>query len=608
MFKGLLDWIRRVEAAPGSSSGEESVLIDAGPRHRVIDTNLRARLQPLHELGRGGMSSVHAARDLQLLRSAALKVMHPQAAASSVNHQQFIVEARITAQLDHPSVVPVYEFGQDADGVPYITMRQIGGQTLESLIHADPGERLAPDNLRQVVRVLLRVCEALGYAHSRGVVHRDVKPSNVMIGDFGEVYIMDWGVALADPALAQGEAVRITAPHEPGVEQAATVGTPAYMAPELTVDDLRQQGPWTDIFGVGATLYHVLAGQPPYGNQGQLSAVMAAAARGDRAPLLERPANGGAPPALVRIAQRAMAIEPTRRHPDMAALGEELQAFLEGRGPSIEIHHPPGALIVAEGDVGDCGYIIRSGQCRVFCVDGGAKRILRELGPGDVYGEVAVFSGGPRSSSVEAVTAVTLELLTRETLLGGAPRDAALLRFVTALAERFVDVDRRERRQALHPPVSGHAQRLRDWLAEHRVQAEFLTFARSVHSVREAVEVSGHPVERFTKSIVMVDEQGRAIVAVVPAESRASTERVRKALGLAQRPRVASAEECMELLDQQVGGNAPLNAGQATVLVDPLVLEKDWILTGGGDDRSLVRITTAELRRVVEPRVVRVRK
>lgn len=156
--------------------------------------------------------------------------------------------------------------------------------------------------------------------------------------------------------------------------------------------------------------------------------------------------------------------------------------------------------------------------------------------------------------------------------------------------------------------MSPHAQRLRDWLEHHGVDAEMLRFGESVHSVEEAVAASGHPVERFTKSIVMVDGAGRPIIAVVPADSRASTERVRKALDLPARPRVAEAAETEALLGQQVGGNSPLNAGTATVLVDPRVLARDWILTGGGDARTLVRISIAELRRVVPFTEVRVRK
>lgn len=156
--------------------------------------------------------------------------------------------------------------------------------------------------------------------------------------------------------------------------------------------------------------------------------------------------------------------------------------------------------------------------------------------------------------------------------------------------------------------TSIHVERIVEWIERNGVQAEVLRFERSVYSVDEAVAASGHPVDRFTKSIVMLTDDGRVVVAVVPAHSRASTDRVRKALGLPGRPRIATPEESEALLGQRVGGNSPLNAGDAVVLVDPMVLEKDWFLTGGGDDRCLVRITTAELRRVVAFTEVRVRK
>jgi prolyl-tRNA editing enzyme YbaK/EbsC (Cys-tRNA(Pro) deacylase) len=149
---------------------------------------------------------------------------------------------------------------------------------------------------------------------------------------------------------------------------------------------------------------------------------------------------------------------------------------------------------------------------------------------------------------------------------------------------------------------------MRRWLAANEVEAEFMSFDISVYSVTEAVAASGHPVERFTKSIVMVTEDGQGIIAMVPADCRASTDRVRKALGLQQRPRVATAEETLALTGQQAGGNSPLNPGSATVLMDPRVLEKDWLVTGGGDDRSLVRIGTAELCRVARFTEARVRK
>lgn len=155
--------------------------------------------------------------------------------------------------------------------------------------------------------------------------------------------------------------------------------------------------------------------------------------------------------------------------------------------------------------------------------------------------------------------------------------------------------------------MSEVADRIEAWLRENEVEAEFLRFASSVHTVDEAVAESGIPIEHFTKSIALVTDSGHAIVAVVPADSRASTERVRKALDLVERPRVATASESEAKLGQQLGGNCPFGVGGATVLVDPRVMAREWVVVGGGDDRSLVRISTAELRRAVHFTEVRVR-
>lgn len=153
-----------------------------------------------------------------------------------------------------------------------------------------------------------------------------------------------------------------------------------------------------------------------------------------------------------------------------------------------------------------------------------------------------------------------------------------------------------------------YSLKLQDWLHQNDVEAELLSFAESVHSVEEAVAVSGYPVERITKSIVMLTPADDVVIAMVPASKRASTERVRKFLKLEERPRIAGAEEIEKRLGQRAGGNSPLNAADATVLLDPQLLEMDWILTGGGDDRHLVKISVNELRRIVDHTVTRVRK
>ncbi len=156
--------------------------------------------------------------------------------------------------------------------------------------------------------------------------------------------------------------------------------------------------------------------------------------------------------------------------------------------------------------------------------------------------------------------------------------------------------------------MSDSSNRIERWIEDNNVNAEMLSFSKRVYTVEEAIAVSGYPIERFTKSIVMLTSDERLVIALVPADARASTERVRKALDLTDRPRIVTAEESERYLGQQLGGNSPLNAPNATILIDPKVLERDWILTGGGDDRNLVKIPVAELKRVVTYTEARVRK
>lgn len=156
--------------------------------------------------------------------------------------------------------------------------------------------------------------------------------------------------------------------------------------------------------------------------------------------------------------------------------------------------------------------------------------------------------------------------------------------------------------------MTEYSQRIKTWLDDNNIDADLLKFKESVHSVEEAVMVSGYPVERITKSIVMLTQKNDLVIAVVCAKNRASTERVRKFLKHNERPRIATEGEIEHLTGQKAGGNSPLNASNALILIDPKVLELDWVLTGGGDDRHLIKISIEELKKVTTYTAVRIRK
>jgi serine/threonine protein kinase/formylglycine-generating enzyme required for sulfatase activity len=310
-----------------------------------VDPGAAGRYAIEGEVGRGGMGAVFRVRDRRLDRTLAMKVILDQARAQSEGGtpsigpgplSRFLNEARITSQLDHPGIVPVHEVGIDDRGRAYFTMKLVGGRTLAEIYRrraiGDP-EWSTP----KVLGFVQRVCEAVAFAHERGVIHRDLKPSNVMVGDFGEVHVMDWGLARrtdrAPGAPSSGEETAADDALSSLVAQTRDgrqPGTPAYMSPEQVNGRIEDMGPQSDVYSIGAMLYELVAGHPPYCEPGRGSTAGEILARA-----VERPptklASGDSPPELAAICERAMARATSERYRDVGELYRDLQAFLDGR-------------------------------------------------------------------------------------------------------------------------------------------------------------------------------------------------------------------------------------------------------------------------------------
>jgi serine/threonine-protein kinase len=219
-------------------------------------------------IGRGGMGEVHRAFDRVLHRTVALKVVRAEYAGQLELNARFLEEAQIAAQLDHPGIVPVYDHGRFPDGRLWLTMKEVRGRTYGALI-AEHHRDTEGVTLKRLVQVYLRVCEAVAAAHARRVVHRDLKPDNVMVGDFGEIFVMDWGLAKVvgrEPSSPPGVEPRTT-PRASGLlldtNYGQAMGTPRYMAPEQARGQTHEIGPQADVYALGAILHEVLTGQPP---------------------------------------------------------------------------------------------------------------------------------------------------------------------------------------------------------------------------------------------------------------------------------------------------------------------------------------------------------
>lgn len=302
---------------------------------------LPERYEMVRLLGVGGMGKVWEVRDKRLKRLVAMKIANMELSARSTS--RFLAEAQATSQLEHPGIVPVYDVGMLRGGRPYYTMRIVRGRTLTELIR-EVHEASTPDTwrpgasgitLRRLLVAFHSVCDALGFAHARGVVHRDLKPDNVMIGAFGETLVVDWGLAkvlgeVAEPSEA-AEAISTRRASDDAALQTMAgdiAGTPAYMAPEQARGDLEQIGPAADVHALGATLYEILTGAPPFTGESRFEIVARVLNHMPVDPRahIQRPV----PEPLCRLALDALAKGLSKRPQDAGALAKRVGEWLDG--------------------------------------------------------------------------------------------------------------------------------------------------------------------------------------------------------------------------------------------------------------------------------------
>jgi serine/threonine-protein kinase len=336
---------------PCLSQSFQPDLNTTGAAERYTVTRLHAK---------GGIGQVWLARDVILGREVALKELQPEYAGHPEAWARFLAEAKVTGQLEHPGVVPVYELSQRPENKqPFYAMRFVRGRTLSEACKSFHQKRRAsqagPLDLIALLNAFVAVCQSVAYAHSRGVIHRDLKGGNVVLGEFGEAIVLDWGLAkvVGEGSQPDGEPNAVTPPatlppvslHDTGrrhdTVQGQVLGTPAYMSPEQAAGRTDEIDERSDVYGLGTLLYEILTGQAPFLGADSHEVLQKVI---EEPPLPPRAADATTPPALEAICLKALAKRPADRYPSAADLAKDVQRYLADE-PVAAYRDPLGARL-----------------------------------------------------------------------------------------------------------------------------------------------------------------------------------------------------------------------------------------------------------------------
>ena len=475
---GLLGWLRgdkraeetgRIPSAKIPPNGEMSTAMPIAPSSdaaaKKLTSDVTVRYNDKGEIARGGMGSIRKVFDDNLQRTVAMKVAFPEHRADPKVMQRFAEEAQIMGQLEHPNIVPVHDFGED-EGTKFFTMLYVRGKTLTDLLTENDAVDTREEYFR-FLSIFLRILDAVAFAHSRGVSHRDLKPDNIMVGNFGEAYLMDWGIARllhrtgGMPAQGQGPTktiamsaigksiedmmpVRVRREAPPQDESGQIIGTFFYMSPEQALAQLELIDERTDIFLLGGVLYEILTKQPPYMGATVVDVVRQAQACQVIRPELIAP-DSQIPKNLADICMKCLQKNQEHRYQTVLELKKDIENFLKGGAGLPTKLFKSGEHLMVEGELGEEVYITQKGTVQVYQTDKstGRRRGLATLGHGAVVGEASVFRSSTRSASVVAVDDVTAVIVTRKQLEHELGLNTWIGSLVKALADRFFTMNER---------------------------------------------------------------------------------------------------------------------------------------------------------------------
>ena len=303
------------------TTANESVTIHESHPSRTTGPRLAGGFDLSQVLGEGGMGVVHLARQNDLRRDVAIKTLRGEFAGRPHERQSFLAESLVTGALEHPNVVPIHAVSENHDGELWLVMKRIQGRTLTELLEGQPETR-DQDAVEHLLRIVLSVCNALAFAHAQGVLHRDIKPDNIMIGAYGEVLLVDWGIAVRYRDLDESSPLA-EAPLASDLRKVA--GTPRFMPPEMARGEGDRQGPWSDTHLVGGLIYEIFAGRPPH--EGSTLREVLTNAQSIR----PQPLPPDAPEPLRALCRRALSPNTQERFQTVEDLQEALEDYLDHR-------------------------------------------------------------------------------------------------------------------------------------------------------------------------------------------------------------------------------------------------------------------------------------
>ncbi|MCH2207067.1 MAG: serine/threonine-protein kinase [Lentisphaerales bacterium] len=396
----------------------------SGSLDKKFSVDISDRYSQSATVGQGGMGVIRSVTDKNLKRTLAMKILSTKFIGDENIANAFIEEARITARLQHPNIIPVHDIGQNSEDNSYFyTMKLVDGQSLQDIIdklNEGDLDYKKKYNIFTLLNIFRKVCDAVSYAHSKGVIHRDIKPGNVMVGPFGEVLLLDWGLAKYSGKEEGTEKVSIkeqlseTNIDTPLMTMDGIIkGSLAYLSPEQATGEIKEIDNQTDVFLLGATLYHMLTLTAPYTSKNMVE-IIYKAENGHFTHPNETEHGSRIPEAIVNLIIKAMSLDKATRFQNVEEMITKLTDYIEARNVSDYRVYNKGDQLISVNDLGEDTFIIISGKVEISRIIDGKSTVVETLESGAVFGELAPLTHSLRSATATAIGKVEVMIISKQ--------------------------------------------------------------------------------------------------------------------------------------------------------------------------------------------------